>query len=82
MAFNLPFVLTAASVGLSTGLIIHYFTKRNEEIFVTAEDIYVYNGIEKVAIEAGGKDIILTRSAEEKLRRLLNIREKSSSMYI
>ena len=39
MAFNLPFVLTAASVGLSAGLIIHYFTKRNEEIFVTAEDM-------------------------------------------
>ena len=82
MAFNLPFVLTAASVGLSTGFIIHYFTKRNEEIFVTAEDIYVYGAIDKVAIEAGGKDIILTRSAKEKLRRLLNIREKSSSMYI
>ena len=78
MAFNLPFVLTALSIGLS----IHYFTKRNEEIFVTAEDIYVYGAIGKVAIEAGGKDIILTRRAEEKLRRLLNIREKSSSMYI
>ena len=82
MEFNLPFVLTAASVGLSVGMIIHYFTKRNGEIFVTAEDIYVYDDIDKVAIEAGGKDIILTRSAEEKLRRLLNIREKSSSMYI
>ena len=82
MEFNLPFVLTAASVGLSAGMIIHYFTKRNEEIFVTSEDIYVYDDIDKVAIEAGGKDIILTRSAEEKLRRLLNIREKSSSMYI
>ena len=82
MEFNLPFLLTAASVGLSTGLIIYYFTKRNEEIFVTAEDIYVYDDIDKVAIEVGGKDVILTRSAEEKLRRLLNIREKSSSMYI
>ena len=53
MAFNLPFVLTAASVGLSAGFIIHYFTKRNEEIFVTAEYIYVYGAIDKVAIEAG-----------------------------
>ena len=82
MAFNLPFVLTAASFGLSTGLIIYYFTKRNEEIFVTAEDIYFYKGIDKIGIEAGGKDVILTRSAEEKLRRLLNQREKSLSMYI
>ena len=82
MAFNLPFVLTAASVGLSTGLIIHYFTKRNEEIFVTAENIFVYNSIDKVGIQAGGKDVILTRSAEEKLRRLFDKREKSLSMYI
>ena len=82
MAFNLPFVLTAASVGLSAGLIIHYFTKRNEEIFVTAEDIYVYGDIDKVAIEAGGKDVILTRSAEEKLCRIFGKREKSLSMYI
>ena len=82
MAFNLPFVLTAASVGLSTGLIIHYFTKRNEEIFVTAEDIYVYDDIYKVAIEAGDKDVILTRSAEEKLHRIFGKREKSLSMHI
>ena len=82
MAFNLPFVLTAASVGLSAGLIIQYFTKRNEEIFVTAEDIYVYADIDKVTIEAGGKDVILTRSAKEKLRRIFGKREKSLSMYI
>ena len=82
MEFNLPFVLTAASVGLSTGLIIYYFTKRNEEIFVTAEDIYVYDDIDKVAIEVGGKDVILTRSAEQKLRRIFGKREKSLSMYI
>ena len=82
MAFNIPFVLTAASVGFSTALIIYCFKKRNEEIFVTAEDIYVYSSIDKVGIEAGGKDVILTRSAEEKLRRLLNKREKSLSMYI
>ena len=69
-------------MGLSTGLIIHYFTKRNEEIFVTAEDIYVYGDIDKIAIEAGGKDVILTRSAEEKLRRIFGKREKSLSMYI
>ena len=71
MAFNLPLVLTAASVGLSTGLIIHYFGSKEEEAVVTAEDIYEYNGIDKIAIDAGGKDVILSITAEEKLRKLL-----------
>ena len=84
MAFNLPLVLTAVSVGLSTGLIIHYFGSKKdeeEEVVVTAEDIYEYSGIEKIAIDAGGKDVILSITAEEKLRKLLNKREKSSLLY-
>ena len=83
MAFNLPLVLTAVSVGLSTGLIIHYFgsKKDEEEVAVTAEDIYEYSGIDKIAIDAGGKDVILSITAEEKLRKLLNKREKSSLLY-
>ena len=83
MAFNLPLVLTAVSVGLSTGLIIHYFgsKKDEEELVVTAEDIYEYSGIDKIAIDAGGKDVILSITAEEKLRKLLNKREKSSLLY-
>ena len=82
MAFNLPLVLTAVSVGLSTGLIINYFgsKKDEEEVVVTAEDIYE-NDIEKIAIDAGGKDVILSITAEEKLRKLLNKREKSSLLY-
>ena len=83
MAFNLPLVLTAVSVGLSTGVIINYFgsKKDEEEVVVTAEDIYEYNGIDKIAIDAGGKDVILSITAEEKLRKLLNKREKSSLLY-
>ena len=83
MAFKLPLVLTTVSVGLSTGLIIHYFgsKKDGEEVVVTAEDIYEYNGIDKIAIDAGGKDVILSITAEEKLRKLLNKREKSSLLY-
>ena len=83
MAFNLPLVLTAVSVGLSTGLIIHYFgsKKDEEEAVVTAEDIYEYYDIDKIAIDAGGKDVILSITAEEKLRKLLNKREKSSQLY-
>ena len=83
MTFNLPFVLTAASVGLSTGLIVYYFgsKKDEEEVVVTAEDIYEYNGTDKIAIDAGSKDVILSITAEEKLRKLLNKREKSSLLY-
>ena len=84
MAFNLPLVLTAVSVGLSTGLIIHYFGSKKdeeeEEAVVTAYDIYE-NDIDKIAIDAGGKDVILSITAEEKLRKLLNEREKSSLLY-
>ena len=74
MEFNLPLVLTAASVGLSTGLIVYYFgsKKDEEEVVVTAEDIYEYNGMDKIAIDAGGTDVILSITAEEKLRKLLN----------
>ena len=83
MAFNLSLVLTAASVGVSTGLIVYYFgsKKDEEEVVVTAEDIYEYNGIDKIAIDAGGTDVILSITAEEKLRNLLNEREKSSLLY-
>ena len=73
----------AASVGVSAGLIVYYSgsKKEEEEVVVTAEDIYEYNGIDKVAIDAGGKDVILSITAEEKLRKLLNKREKSSLLY-
>ena len=85
MAFNLPLVLTAVSVGLSTGLIIHYFGSKKddeeeEEAVVTAYDIYE-NDIDKIAIDTGSKDVILSITAEEKLRKLLNEREKSSLLY-
>ena len=84
MAFNLPLVLTAVSVGLSTGLIIHYFGSKKdeeeEEAVVTAYDIYE-NDIDKIAIDTGSKGVILSITAEEKLRKLLNEREKSSLLY-
>ena len=84
---NLSCLLTAASVGVSTGLIVYYFglkkEKNEKEVVVTAEDIYQYNSIDKVAIDAGGTDVILylSISAEEKLRKLLDKRKKSSLLY-
>ena len=79
----LKLVCLAAAVGVSTGLIVYYFgsKKDEEEVVATAEDIYEYNGIDKIAIDAGGTDVILSITAEEKLRKLLNKREKSSLLY-
>ena len=78
----LKLVCLAASVGVSAGLIVYYSgSKKEEEVVVTAEDIYEYNGIDKVAIDAGGTDVILSITAEKKLRKLLNKREKSSLLY-
>ena len=79
----LKLVCLAASVGVSTVLIVYYFGSKKDggEVVVTAEDIYEYNGIEKVAIDAGNKDVILSITAEERLRKLLNKREKSSLLY-
>ena len=59
------------------------FLKKNEkeEVVALAEDIYEDHGIDKVVIVAGGREVILSISAEELLRRLLNKREKSSLMY-
>ena len=79
----LKLVCLTVSVGVSTGLIVYYFgsKKDEEEVVVTAEDIYEYDGIDKVAIDTGGKDVILSITAEEKLRKLLNKKEKSSLLY-
>ena len=79
----LKLLCLAASIGVSAGLIVYYFgsSKKEEEVVVTAVDIYEYNGIDKVAIDAGGTDVILSITAEEKLRYLLNAREKSSLLY-
>ena len=79
----LKLVCLAASFGVSAGLIVYYFgsSKKEEEVVVTAKDIYEYNGIDKVTIDAGGTDVILSITAEEKLRKLLNKRENSSLLY-
>ena len=79
----LKLVCLAAAVGVSTRLIVYYFgsKKDEEEVVATVEDIYEYNGIDKIAIDAGGTDVILSITAEEKLRKLLNKREKSSLLY-
>lgn len=84
MAFKLKLVCLAASVGVSAGLLIYYFVskeKNEKEVAVTAEEIYEYNGIDKVAIDVGDTVAILSISAEERLRKLLNEREKSSLLY-
>ena len=57
------------------------FKKREEEVIAKAEDIYEDADIDKVVIDVGDQEIILSARAEELLRRLLIKREKSSLLY-
>ena len=72
-----------ASVGVSAGLITYYYAKEKNKkgVVVTADDIYHYNGIDNVVIDVGGTDVILSITAEEMLRKILNRKEKSSLLY-
>ena len=62
-----------------TGLIVYYFGSKNEnkkETVLTAEKISHYSDTEKILIDAGGEDIVLSITAEEMLRKLLNEKNK------
>ena len=80
---KLSFLLITASVGASAGLIAYYFVLKNEEeVVVSADDIYEDPDIDKVVIDAGDREVILSMRAEKRLRKILNEREKSSLLYI
>ena len=80
---KLSCLLISISVSASWGLIAHYFVSKNEEdVIASPDDIYEDSDIDKVVIEAGGKEIILSIRAEKRLLKILNEREKSSSLYI
>ena len=57
-------------------------SKNEEEVVGSADDIYEDPDIDKVVIDAGGREVILSIGAEKRLRKILNEREKSSSLYI
>ena len=79
---KLSCLLITASVGASAGLIAYYFVLKNEEeVIVSADDIYEDTDIDKVVIDAGDREVILSMRAEKRLRKILNEREKSSLLY-
>ena len=80
---NLTCLLMTASVGASAGLISYYFVLKNEkEIIASADDIYEDPDIDKVVIDSGDREVMLSIRAEKRLLKILNEREKSSSLYI
>ena len=80
---KLSCLLITASVGASAGLIAYYFVLKNEEeVVVSADDIYEDPDIDKIVIDAGGREVILSIHTEKRLCKILNLREKSSLLYI
>ena len=78
-------LLTAASAGVWTGLIVYYFASNNknenqkekeQEAVVKASDIYEYVGVDKIVIKADGTEYVLSITGEERLRNLLNEKNK------
>ena len=76
-------LLISISVSASLGRIANYFDpKKEEDAIASPDDIYEDSDADIVVIEAGGKEIILSIRAEKRLLKILNEREKSSSLYI
>ena len=79
---NLTCLLITASVGVSAGLISYYFVLRNEkEVIASADEVYEDTDIDKVVIDSGKREVILSIRAEKRLLKILNEREKSSLLY-
>ena len=80
---KLSCLLISISVSASLGLIACNFVSKNEEDVIASPDaIYEDSDVEKVVIDAGDKEVILSIRAEKRFLKILNEREKSSSLYI
>ena len=76
-------LLISISVSASLGLIANYFDPKNgEDVTASPDDIYEDSDADRVVIDAGDKEVILSNRAEKRLLKILNEREKSSSLYI
>ena len=56
--------------------------KNGEDVIASPDDIYEDSDVGRVVIDAGDKEVILSIRAERRLLKILNEREKSSSLYI
>ena len=79
---KLSCLLISISVSASWGLIANYFVSKNGDVIASPDDIYEDSDVDRVVIDAGDKEVILSIRAEKRLFKLLNEREKSSSLYI
>ena len=80
---KLSCLLISMSVSASWGLIAYYSVSKNgEDVIASPDDIYEDSDVGRVVIDAGDKEVILSIRAERRLLKILNEREKSSSLYI
>ena len=75
--------MISISVSASWGLVAYYSVSKNgEDAIASPDDIYEDSDVGRVVIDAGNKEVILSIRAEKRLLKILNEREKSSSLYI
>ena len=58
----------------------HFLSK--EDVIASRDDIHEDSDMDRVVIDADDKEVILSIRAERRLLKLLNEREKRSSLYI
>ena len=79
-----PVGASAVIIGASVSEYIHSNKskkRKEDEVIITEKAILHDLSIDKIVIDVDGKDVFLSASAEELLRRLLTKREKSSLLY-
>ena len=82
------FLLTI-SAGFTVAMTIDHFLPEEEEdvidskdVIASKDDIQEDSDMDRVVIDADDKEVILSIRAERRLLKLLNEREKRSSLYI
>ena len=80
---KLSCLLISISVSASWVLVAYYYVSKNgEDVISSPDDIYEDSDVDRVVIDAGNIEVILSIRAEKRLLKILNEREKSSSLYI
>ena len=61
---------------------VNHFLSKEEDVIASKDDIHEDSDMDRVVIDADDKEVILSIRAERRLLKLLNEREKRSSLYI
>ena len=80
---KLSCLLISISFSASWALVAYHSVSKNgeEDVIASPDDIYEDSDVGRVVIDAGNKEVILSIRAEKRLLKILNEREKSSSLY-